>query len=68
MRYFRGIIGGFSVILLTACVTSHPGTRQAGMVRPAVDRLLNRGEIRAARVHLRDFGSNPGPVDRISTA
>jgi peptidoglycan hydrolase-like protein with peptidoglycan-binding domain len=68
MRHFRGIIGWLPVILLTACVASHPGTRQAGTVRPAVDRLLNRGEIQAAQVHLRDFGFDPGPIDGMYTA
>jgi peptidoglycan hydrolase-like protein with peptidoglycan-binding domain len=33
-----------------------------------VDRLLNRGDIQVAEVHLQDFGFDPGPVDGIYTA
>jgi peptidoglycan hydrolase-like protein with peptidoglycan-binding domain len=46
----------------------HTGERQAGTVRPAVDRLLNRGDIQVAEAHLQDFGFDPGPVDGIYTA
>jgi peptidoglycan hydrolase-like protein with peptidoglycan-binding domain len=71
MRRFqgvRGVIGWLPLILLTACVTSHPGDRQAGTVRPAVDRLLNRGDIQVAEAHLQDVGFDPGPVDGLYTA
>jgi len=54
-------------VLLTACVASHTGDRQAGTVRPAVDRLLNRGDIQVAEAHLQDFGFDPGPIDGIYT-
>jgi peptidoglycan hydrolase-like protein with peptidoglycan-binding domain len=57
-----------TLVLLTACVTSHPGEHHAGTVRPAVDRLLNRGDIQVAQTHLREFGFDPGPVDGIYTA
>jgi peptidoglycan hydrolase-like protein with peptidoglycan-binding domain len=68
MRRLLAVIGWLPVVLLTACVTSHPGEHQAGTVRPAVDRLLNRGDIQVAQRHLRDFGFDPGPVDGLYTA
>jgi peptidoglycan hydrolase-like protein with peptidoglycan-binding domain len=46
---------------------SYPGTYQAGIVRPAVDRLLSRGDIEVAQTHLRAFGFDPGPIDGIYT-
>jgi peptidoglycan hydrolase-like protein with peptidoglycan-binding domain len=36
--------------------------------RPAVDRLLNRGDIQVAETHLQVFGFDPGPVDGVFTA
>jgi peptidoglycan hydrolase-like protein with peptidoglycan-binding domain len=63
MRRSRGIIGWLPLVLLTACVASHPGT-----VRPAVDRLLSRGDIQVAQTHLREFGFDPGPIDGIYTS
>src|SRR6267142_716099 len=68
MRRSRGVIGWLPLVLLTACVASHTGDRQAGTVRPAVDRLLSRGDIQVAEAHLQDFGFDPGPVDGIYTA
>jgi peptidoglycan hydrolase-like protein with peptidoglycan-binding domain len=62
------VIGWLPLVLLTACVASYQGDRQAGTVRPAVDRLLTRGEIQVAEAHLRDFGFDPGPVDGLYTA
>jgi peptidoglycan hydrolase-like protein with peptidoglycan-binding domain len=62
MRRSRGVIGWLPLVLLTACVASHPGT-----VRPAVDRLLSRGDIQVAQTHLRAFGFDPGPIDGIYT-
>jgi len=56
------------LVLLTACIASHTGEHQAETVRPAVDRLLNRGDIQVAEMHLRDFGFDPGPIDGIYTA
>jgi peptidoglycan hydrolase-like protein with peptidoglycan-binding domain len=68
MRRSRGVISWLPLVLLTACVVSYPGTYQAGIVRPAVDRLLSRGDIEVAQRHLRDFGFDPGPIDGIYTA
>jgi peptidoglycan hydrolase-like protein with peptidoglycan-binding domain len=62
MRPSRSVIGWIPVLLLTGCVASHTGQR------PAVDRLLNRGNIQVAEAHLRDFGFDPGPVDGVYTA
>ena len=67
MRPSRGVISWLPLVLLTACVASYPGTYQAGTVRPAVDRLLSRGDIQVAQTHLRDFGFDPGPIDGIYT-
>jgi hypothetical protein len=41
---------------------------QPGTERPAVDQLLNRGDIQVPEAHLQDFGFDPGPVDGIYTA
>jgi hypothetical protein len=68
MRPSWSVIGWLPLVLLTACVSSPPGARQTGPERPAVDRLLNRGDIQVAEVHLQDFGFDPGPVDGIYTA
>ena len=67
MRRSRGVIGWLPLVLLTACVAPHSGEHQAGTVRPAVDRLLNRGDIQVAQTHLREFGFDPGPIDGIYT-
>jgi hypothetical protein len=58
----RGVIGWLPLVLFAACIASHPGERRAGTERPAVDRLLNRGDIQVAEAHLQDFGFDPGPV------
>jgi hypothetical protein len=68
MKPSWGVIGWLPLMLLTACVASHTGEHQAGTVRPAVDRLLTRGDIQVAEVHLQDFGFDPGPIDGIYTA
>src|SRR5882724_10984154 len=65
MRRSRGVISWLPLVLLTACVASYPGGQPAGTVRPAVDRILNRGDIQVAQTHLRDFGFDPGPIDGI---
>jgi peptidoglycan hydrolase-like protein with peptidoglycan-binding domain len=57
MRPVRSIIGWLPLALLTACVVSHTEER------PALDRLLTRGDIHIAEARLRDFGFEPGPVD-----
>jgi murein L,D-transpeptidase YcbB/YkuD len=56
------------LVLLTACVASHPGEHHPGTIQPAVDRFLNRGDIQVAQMHLRAFGFDPGPIDGIYTA
>jgi peptidoglycan hydrolase-like protein with peptidoglycan-binding domain len=68
MRPSRKAMAWLPWVLLTACVASHTGEHQAGTVRPAVDRLLTRGDIQAAQIHLRDFGFDPGPIDGLYTA
>jgi peptidoglycan hydrolase-like protein with peptidoglycan-binding domain len=68
MKPSRSVIGWLPLVLLTACVASHPGEHQAGTVRPAVDRLLNRGDIQVAQTHLRAFGFDPDPIDGTYTA
>jgi peptidoglycan hydrolase-like protein with peptidoglycan-binding domain len=68
MRRLPAVIGWLPLVLLTACVASPPVARQAGPERPAVDRLLTRGDIQVAQRHLRDFGFDPGPVDGLYTA
>src|SRR5437870_3890647 len=68
MRRSRGVLSWLPLVLLTACVASHPGAHHAGTIPPAVDRLLNRGDIQVAEAHLLDFGFDPGPVDGIYTA
>ncbi len=68
MRPSWAMIGWLPLVLLTACVASHPGEHQTATLRPAVDRLLNRGDIQVAEAHLQDFGFDPGPIDGIYTA
>lgn len=68
MQRFWRMIGGLSLLLLTACMASQPGGLPAGTVRPAGDRLLSRGDVQVAEAHLRDFGYDPGPVDGLYTA
>jgi hypothetical protein len=68
MRPSWGVIGWLPLVLLTACVASHTADRQAESERPALDRLLNRGDIQVADAHVQDFGFDPGPVDGIYTA
>jgi murein L,D-transpeptidase YcbB/YkuD len=68
MRRTRSVISWLPLVLLTACVASHPGEHHAGTIQPAVDRFLNRGDIEVAQLHLRTFGFDPGPIDGIYTA
>jgi peptidoglycan hydrolase-like protein with peptidoglycan-binding domain len=76
MKPFRGVIGWLPLVLLTACVASQTEGPTAGRSsaltprseRPAVDRLLTRGDIQVAQMHLREFGFDPGPSDGIYTA
>jgi hypothetical protein len=51
MQRFWRIIAGFPFMLLTACVAFHTGGHQAGTLRPAVDRLLSRGDVQVAETH-----------------
>jgi hypothetical protein len=67
MRPSWAMIGWLPLVLLTACVASHPGEHHAGTIQPAVDRFLNRGDIQVAQMHLRAFGFEPGPIDGIYT-
>jgi peptidoglycan hydrolase-like protein with peptidoglycan-binding domain len=46
----------------------HTMERTAGTMRPAVDRLLTRGDIQVAQMHVRAFGLDPGPVNGLYTA
>jgi peptidoglycan hydrolase-like protein with peptidoglycan-binding domain len=68
MRLFPAVIGWLPLVLLTACMASHTGEHQAETARPAVDQLLNRGDIQVAQTHLRAFGFDPGPIDGIYSA
>jgi peptidoglycan hydrolase-like protein with peptidoglycan-binding domain len=68
MRRSRSVIGWLLLVLLTACVASHSGEHHDGTIQPAVDRILNRGDIQVAQTHLREFGFDPGPIDGIYTA
>jgi hypothetical protein len=76
MRPPRGVIGWLPWLLLTACIASHPEapTPMQGSTgipepeRPALDRLLTRGDIQVAEARLKDFDFDPGPVDGRFTA
>jgi peptidoglycan hydrolase-like protein with peptidoglycan-binding domain len=68
MRRSRGVISWLPLVLLTACVASPLGTLPAGTGRPAVDRLLTRGDIQVAQINLREFGFDPGLIDGTYTA
>jgi peptidoglycan hydrolase-like protein with peptidoglycan-binding domain len=68
MRRLPAVIGWLPVVLLSACIASHTVERTAGTIHPAVDRLLTRGDIQVAQMHLRAFGFDPGPIDGIYTA
>jgi hypothetical protein len=73
MRWYRmrsswRNMGWLAIVLLTSCIASHTAGPPSETERPAVDRLLNRGDIQVAEAHLQDFGFDPGPVDGIYTA
>jgi peptidoglycan hydrolase-like protein with peptidoglycan-binding domain len=68
MRLLQSVISWLPLVLLTACVASHTTERPPGTERPAMDRLLSRGDIQVAEAHLKEFGFDPGPVDGIYTA
>jgi peptidoglycan hydrolase-like protein with peptidoglycan-binding domain len=76
MRPSWSVIGWLPLLWLTACVahqTEKPTAGRSsaftpGSERPALDRLLTRGDIQIAETRLRDFGFDPGPVDGIFTA
>jgi peptidoglycan hydrolase-like protein with peptidoglycan-binding domain len=68
MRPSWSVIAWLPWLLLTACVASQTAAPTAGLERPAVDRLLTRGEVQVAQAHLKDFGFDPGPVDGLYTA
>jgi len=75
MRQPWCVIRWLPVLLLTACVASQtegptavqPSALMPGPIRPALDRLLTRGDIQVAEAHLKDFGFDPGPVDGVYT-
>jgi peptidoglycan hydrolase-like protein with peptidoglycan-binding domain len=75
MSRFRGVIGWLPWLLLTACVASQtqeptavlPAARMPGPERPALDRLMSRGDLQVAEVHLHQLGFDPGPVDGVFT-
>jgi peptidoglycan hydrolase-like protein with peptidoglycan-binding domain len=76
MRQRWSIIVWLPLLGLTACVASQTEGPTAGRSsalthgaeRPALDRLLTRGDIQVAEAHLKDFGFDPGPVDGVYTA
>jgi len=68
MRPSWSVMGWLPLVLLTSCIASHTGERPPVAERPAVDRLMNRGDIQVAEAHLQDFGFDPGLVDGIYTA
>jgi peptidoglycan hydrolase-like protein with peptidoglycan-binding domain len=68
MRPSRSVIGWLPLLLLTACVTSHTAEHAPEAERPAMDRILTRGNIQVAEVRLKEFGFDPGPVDGMFTA
>lgn len=45
-----------------------PAALTPGSERPALDRLLTRGDIQIAEEHLQAFGFDPGPIDGLLTA
>jgi murein L,D-transpeptidase YcbB/YkuD len=62
-----------AVLCVSACTTpghsnATPSALGQDPVRPALDRLMTRGEIHVAEGHLRDLRFDPGPVDGIFTA
>jgi hypothetical protein len=63
----RNVIG-WPLLLLTACAAYHTGEQRPETITPALDRFFNRGDIQVAGMRLRDFGFDPGPVDRTFTA
>jgi peptidoglycan hydrolase-like protein with peptidoglycan-binding domain len=60
------------VVPMGGCAQSTARPQPAGPTqrpeRPALERLLTRGEIQVAEGHLKDFGFDPGPVDGLFTA
>jgi peptidoglycan hydrolase-like protein with peptidoglycan-binding domain len=75
MRQARRVLGWLPWLLLTACVASHTeaptAVRSAAGTpepeRPALDRLLTRGDLQVAETRLKEFGFDPGPVDGMFT-
>jgi len=68
MRSSWGVISWLALLLLTASITSYTAEHTPGPERPAVDRLLTRGNIEVAEMRLKQFGFDPGPVDGMHTA
>jgi hypothetical protein len=63
-----GVMVWLPLLFLTTCMASQPAAPTAGRERAAVDRLLTRGDIQVAQMHVRAFGFDPGPIDGIYTA
>jgi peptidoglycan hydrolase-like protein with peptidoglycan-binding domain len=65
-------VAAWLVVPMGACAQStampQPAVPTQRPERPALDRLLTRGEIQVAEGHLKDFGFDPGPVDGLFTA
>jgi peptidoglycan hydrolase-like protein with peptidoglycan-binding domain len=68
MRPSLGVMAWLPLLFVTACAASQTAAPTAGLERPAVDRLLTRGDIQVAQMHVRAFGFDPGPIDGIYTA
>ena len=68
MRPSWSAIGWLPLLLLTACATSLTAEHTPEPARPAMDRLLTRGNIQFAEMRLKEFGFDPGPVDGMFTA
>jgi peptidoglycan hydrolase-like protein with peptidoglycan-binding domain len=76
MRQPWGVITWLPLLLFTACVASQTEAPTSVQLsahtpvseRPALDRLLTKGDIQVAEEHLTSFGFDPGSVDGIFTA
>jgi peptidoglycan hydrolase-like protein with peptidoglycan-binding domain len=67
MRPSCHVIGWLPLLLLTACAASYTAKHTPEPERPALDRLLTRGNIQVAEMRLKAFGFDPGPVDGMFT-
>ena len=67
MRPFSSVSGWLPLVLLTAGAASYTREHQAGAVCPALEQLLNRGNIQDTQEHLQDLGFDLGPENGIYT-